>query len=345
MRMDTDPELEPSNAGSSGVTSDRKQSKKRVITAARKEQNRLAQKAYRTRQREQKRLQIQPVLPGPRRLAPCPADSGDSGRNTELENAELTVDISHSSSHASQTDVEALITSDMAPGDLPEASLDSIPNQSAPSSLPEAECTAISLPLSATTSSEQTDRYPLGVNDTALAISGSLETNATTVFRASLLNAICIGIDLSELMYCQKTCMSPFYRPTATSEDPTTLVLAASAYHLLPASLQPTPAQILIPHHASLDLIPLPRLRERAILLCAALPRAFSLWEMKLDIYVRNALICHGQSALSGSPAAQPWEKDAWEAEPWFVSKWSMVVDRDEVKARLSVPGIPGLWM
>ncbi|KAM6476782.1 hypothetical protein HDV62DRAFT_374511 [Trichoderma sp. SZMC 28011] len=40
----------------------------------------------------------------------------------------------------------------------------------------------------------------------------------------------------------------------------------------MPANLRPTLSQLLIPHHASLDLIPLPLLRERAIMLSAAMP-------------------------------------------------------------------------
>lgn len=198
--------------------------------------------------------------------------------------------------------------------------------------------------------SDDTDTYPPGlinmVNMT-LGLRGSLEENSTTVFRACLTNAIRIGLDLNELMYCERPCMSPFYRPMAwRNEDQAALVAASSSssHDLLPPSLKPTLAQILIPHHASLDLIPLPRLRERAILMCAALPHMFSLWEMKLDIYTRNALVCQGRDASSGS-VSQPWDMRSWQAAPWFVSKWNMVVDADEVKTSLAVPGIPGMWM
>lgn len=130
----------------------------------------------------------------------------------------------------------------------------------------------------------------------------------------------------------------------AQMNDNPAALIAVPSHESLPASLKPTPAQILIPHHASLDLVPLPRLRERAILTCAALPHVFSLWEMKLDIYTRNALECHSRDTSSGV-TLQPWDRRSWQAAPWFLSKWEMVVDTDEVCASLSLPGIPGLWM
>jgi hypothetical protein len=188
----------------------------------------------------------------------------------------------------------------------------------------------------------ETGSSTLDLNSICSGIGRSLEDNRTGVLRACLSNAICIGINLTELMYCNTPCMSPFYRSMAQGYGPEAFV-AGSSYEHLPVSLKPTPAQMLIPHHASLDLIPLPRLRERTILMSAALPHIFSLWEMKLDIYTRDALICRDFNIASRS-VSQPWDMRSWQAAPWFLNKWKMVVDTDEVSTSLSIPGIPGLW-
>ncbi|KAI0430378.1 hypothetical protein F5Y09DRAFT_331067 [Xylaria sp. FL1042] len=321
--------------------------KKRVVTAARKEQNKLAQRAYRKRQREQKRIQTHSATQGLRRLEP---------RRDNLET--LSHSVSNSRPNATSENSYSIVNSSCSP--IPQGTDRTTPDpngvellamslqfdldRSSPSSISQSGVSTSSLATMATTLLNGTDIHPPGLIDMVLGIRGSLEDNSTTVFRACLSNAIRIGIDLTELMYCERPCMSPFYRPTAqTNEDPTALV-TVSSHDSLPASLRPTPAQILIPHHASLDLIPLPRLRDRAILMCAALPRTFSLWEMKLDIYTRNALVCQNRNSSSGS-TLQPWDTCSWQAAPWFLSKWKAVVDTDEVKTSLSIPGIPGLWM
>ncbi|KAI0904124.1 hypothetical protein F4823DRAFT_233297 [Ustulina deusta] len=347
--MDNGQELGRINADTGVVASGQKQARKRVITAARKEQNKLAQRAYRKRQKEQKKVQRQPATSGPRRLVPrqdhletlyTPNPLSSSRCDTRVEDSHHIANPLYSlpTRGADRT------TSDLDVRDLSAIGLSFGLNQLSPPSMSQSEASTVSLATMAATLSDRAGVHPPGLINIAVGMSGSLEDNSTTVFRACLSNAICIGIDLTELMYCERPCMSPFYRPRAqTNEDPTALV-TASSYDSLPASLKPTLAQILIPHHASLDLIPLPRLRERAILLCAALPRTFSLWEMKLDIYTRNALICQDRNASSGS-VSQPWDTHGWQAAPWFLSKWKMVVDTDEVKTSLSIPGIPGLWM
>ncbi|KAI1126253.1 hypothetical protein F5Y10DRAFT_214922 [Nemania abortiva] len=325
-----------------------KQSKKRVITAARKEQNKLAQRAYRRRQKEQKRVETRTTSPGLRRLEPrkdnaeplcTPSSSSKASCSTPVERPRLTVD----SPCSPPQDAEAPAASDPDIIDLAairrHINLDHLP----PSARSQSESTTISS-IRISTAELDENKHPPALITMALRLRGSLEDNSTAVFRACLTNAICIGIDLTELMYCERPCMSPFYRPVAQmSEDPAALI-AASSHDSLPAALRPTLAQILIPHHASFDLIPLPRLRERAILMCAALPHIFSLWEMKLDIYTRNALVCHGRDSASGS-AAQPWDTRCWQATPWFLSKWKMVVNPDDVETNLSLPGIPGMWM
>ncbi|KAJ3577493.1 hypothetical protein NPX13_g3073 [Xylaria arbuscula] len=298
----------------------KKHTKKRVLTAARKEQNKIAQRAYRQRQRDQRRVQKHSAPSTSRRLEP----RQDNIESLVLPNSILGRGVDQT---PTQSDVG-----------------DSIATELAPSSMSQNESNVILQTYTAAVPPTITSIRPPAASNLAFGLRGSLEDNSTAVLRACLSNAVCIGIDVAELMYCERPCMSPFYRPTVKmGEDPKALI-AASTHDSLPESLKPTIAQILVPHHASLDLIPLPRLRERAILMCAALPHIFSLWEMKLDIYTRNALTCQGRHTSRGSES-QSWDMRSWQAAPWFLCKWKMVIDANDVNTNLVMPGIPGLWI
>ncbi|GAW25072.1 hypothetical protein SAMD00023353_0103180 [Rosellinia necatrix] len=347
--MNNSQEPGPISTGASVVSSSRQESKKRVITTARKEQNKLAQRAYRKRQREKKKALTQPTVLRPRRLEPRQdatqtlhewTTSLDPKLDVNFENTYLVPD----SSNNLATGGGGSIVTDPGVISPLETGAKVASNDSSPSSSPCDVVTAVPPEPVATAPSDELSLNHHRLLNIALSLRGSLEDNSTTIFRACLTNAICIGLDLTELMCCELPCISPFYRPMAQMDGDPGALVAASSHDSLPASLRPTPAQILIPHHASLDLVPLPRLRERAILMCAALPHVFSLWEMKLDIYTRNALECRGRDTPSGV-VSRPWDMRSWQAAPWFMSKWKMVVDADEVATNLSIPGIPGLWM
>lgn len=139
--------------------------------------------------------------------------------------------------------------------------------------------------------------------------------------------------------------MSPFYRPDADLKtdlrsflDPTALTKS------LPPNLRPTLAQILVPHHASLDLIPIPMLRDRAILLSVTKPDMCDLFELKLDIFHKGGLMVWGSQRHRGDNGLNedwdcegmegrewaPWNRRCWEAAPWFLNKWAIAVDGDE---------------
>ncbi|KAI1819268.1 hypothetical protein F4861DRAFT_150727 [Xylaria intraflava] len=312
--------------------------KKRVITKARREQNKLAQRAYRKRQREQQMMQRLVVRPVPRRLEP---------RLEDTESARLSTppsDPIHDPAHQNSSLVLSSSYSRVQ-GESPTS-----PGSGWRDLQAKGSQVALS-PFSATpVTSALTSIMPsdAGVNPRGYTITtnlrNGLEDNATVIMRACLSNALCIGADMAEIMTCAKNYMSPFFRPVSQMDADAAALIAAASYDFIPDSLKPTPAQILIPHHVSIDLIPLPRLRERAIMMCTALPHLFSLWDMKLDIYTRNALVCQGSSSLGGS-SCQPWDARNWHATSWFKSKWKMVVDIDEMKTSPAIPGIPGLWM
>ncbi|KAI0485093.1 hypothetical protein GGR56DRAFT_669585 [Xylariaceae sp. FL0804] len=199
-----------------------------------------------------------------------------------------------------------------------------------------------------------------------LPLLAGLQDAATTVRLACLSNALCLGLDLARLATCGASCMSPFFRPTTTTTVPVATttttcasassssslssssstaffsggpaaaaeeqeallpLLSSSASTAVPPSLRPTLAQVLIPHHASLDLIPLPALCERAILLSAAVPHLFSAWELKLDAFARGALAFRGGHGGHGHGAAQPWDAAGWVIAPWFWAKWRLLAE------------------
>lgn len=160
----------------------------------------------------------------------------------------------------------------------------------------------------------------------------ALRLRSTSIFSGFLYNALALDFDLAELASCRDSYISPFYNPWICSSDDPTTILSSALVNLQidpPADLRPTLTQIVVPHHASLDLIPLPRLRDRAIMLSAALPQMFSLKELKLDIYERKGLTLPGQNRLTYY-GSHPGNGKDWEAAPWFLRKWSMAVDGED---------------
>ena len=180
------------------------------------------------------------------------------------------------------------------------------------------------------------------------------------LFSALLDNALALGFDLTNFTTCSPAALSPFYREDVSpSDDPQTLLagayfpsearpypplslqdstptcesLSASATRprSLPHSLQPTLSQILIPHHPSLDLVPLPTLRDRALQLSAIMPRSFSIWGLLHDILMHGGLSIwatadDGCSDIDLS-RYQAWDERRWVAAPWFEKKWKLAVN------------------
>lgn len=173
-------------------------------------------------------------------------------------------------------------------------------------------------------------------------MANALEFLPTTVFGACLHNALALGVDLGDLATCSPGGISPFYRPSTPADDPATLLSCAllSLTRKPPPYLLPTLTQILIPHHPSLDLIPLPHLRDQAIMLSASMPQVFNMWELKLDIYQRGGLVMLKKRMGNNGKmkSCQPWEKSSWVATPWFLRKWNMVVDGEREQLSQAVP-------
>ncbi|KAI9163118.1 hypothetical protein HJFPF1_04716 [Paramyrothecium foliicola] len=293
--------------------------KKRVLTEARKEQNRIAQKLFRQRRKEQL-------------LRACAEKEQRSDRQLELRpRPQNIVENTHQSPASA------------SPGSTFSES----------SSSDAASAVSVSTSHHWTDVNTWQDVEPLAVSPMSKKLAlrkgefhgfadpraNAIEFVQTTIFSAVLQNALCLGFDLAQLADCgTQNFMSPFYRPDAhPQDDPADLLqlCAASASGsnlkgaLIPANLRPTLTQFLIPHHVSFDLIPIPLLRDRAIMLSVAMPHAFNVGELKYDIYQNGGLMVWKRSGdeWEADEPCQPWEMRSWEAAPWFLKKWSMAVD------------------
>ncbi|EYB23677.1 hypothetical protein FG05_30533 [Fusarium graminearum] len=224
--------------------------RRRVLTPARREQNRLAQKAYRERQKEERNIKKEAITKARNSTRPRPLlkrKDTCSNRHTNNKSSSPVED-------ESQSIQELVPFNDTSSSD---------------------------------TDSETSSNFP----DVYLNM---LRFFPTAFFGSCLANATSLGFDPKLVANCGAENFSPFHQPNiAAILDHSTLMQRGSDFlstfnnTSIPIHLRPTMAQILIPHHISLDLIPLPFLRERAIMLSAALPHMFNAWELKLDVYER----------------------------------------------------------
>ncbi|KAE8450584.1 hypothetical protein EG329_005928 [Mollisiaceae sp. DMI_Dod_QoI] len=135
----------------------------------------------------------------------------------------------------------------------------------------------------------------------------------TTTLLAYFHNATCINLSIPHLLSLPPT--SPFhFHQTLPSTNPQTL-LSAARKPWIPTHLQPTLPQILIPHHPYLDLVPLPGLRTRAIVL----RELFDPMELKMDVFAGGLVCCPGGRG-------QPWDGGSWEMALWFRRKWRLLL-------------------
>lgn len=173
----------------------------------------------------------------------------------------------------------------------------------------------------------------------------------TTTLAACLFNARALGIDLDRIM--DPHYISPFYRPSfslmvppGSVVQPTSLDAASDPQLAVFGSLRPCFAQVMFAHHACIDLLPLPRLRETAVMLNVraqqnedgvASQGLDSVQELKKDVYVRQGVRFRGTGELrrdecimydeSGRHCGHPWERASWAVAPWFARKWKYFMD------------------
>ncbi|KAF5604161.1 uncharacterized protein FSUBG_6934 [Fusarium subglutinans] len=100
------------------------------------------------------------------------------------------------------------------------------------------------------------------------------------------------------------------------------------------SDLVPTQAQLTMAHHPTLDLIPWPKFRSKAITAVHSAPPLIDREDFCLDL-LNDGLRCWGFANGTSLPSAAPWDAQNWEAAPWFLEKWEHLTegrDGDEWK-------------
>ncbi|KAJ5097685.1 hypothetical protein N7456_008406 [Penicillium angulare] len=278
------------------------ETKKRVVTAARREQNKAAQRAW-----------IKPDARRPVTTSKRSNPASERALISAIEDATQNGGHENPETSKSKITMSSAMPFDESGNQLIKYNLGSL--YSAPSDL---------LCQSSSSSSSQGSSPVSEIVDTTAQLPdlklNTLETSQTRTLLAILNNAICLGFDVDNLMNCSKGALSPFYRRITPMDNPQDLI-ATVLDPLVPVHLQPTLSQMLIPHHPALDLFPLPLVRDRLITLSFAMPNIYDLWELKLDIYVQHGLVFKNDSYDRLS-----WDRKSWEMRPWFGEKWGIPV-------------------
>ncbi|KAI0192280.1 hypothetical protein EV127DRAFT_45654 [Xylaria flabelliformis] len=105
--------------------------------------------------------------------------------------------------------------------------------------------------------------------------------------------------------------------------------MSAQALACTKPDLQPTPAQLAVPHHPSFDVIPWPEFRANICRALAHDPPLIDDGELCLD-FMNDGMRCWGSNAgdsLAGRGQGAPWDSRSWEAAPWFLEKWEFLTD------------------
>ncbi|KAH8684882.1 hypothetical protein BGZ60DRAFT_175856 [Tricladium varicosporioides] len=153
----------------------------------------------------------------------------------------------------------------------------------------------------------------------------ALTFEKTSTVEAYFMVASSLKMHIPDLFF--ETCPSPFYHPSnATMENMDSLVMGYVGK--VAPDLQPTPAQLIYPHHPWLDLVPFPMFRERALVFSSTNPPAFDLHDLKMDIFMNNGMFCWRNAGKIGDGHA--WDRRSWEAEPWFLKKWWVLLGGEE---------------
>lgn len=92
------------------------------------------------------------------------------------------------------------------------------------------------------------------------------------------------------------------------------------------SDLVPTEAQLTMAHHPTLDLIPWPNFRSKAIIAVHSAPPLIDREDFCLDL-LNDGLRCWGFANGTSLPSAAPWDAQNWEAAPWFLEKWEHLTD------------------
>jgi hypothetical protein len=159
----------------------------------------------------------------------------------------------------------------------------------------------------------------------------------SNIVLACIQNAQSMGLKVEDVMMPEKLASSPFYQPMIAPTDYPARLLEDVTSSTTPTHLKPTLAQVLYPHPAFLDLIPMPDFRARVITLLATHPHVIDLMDLKKDVAFENG-ICYwtsfGSEGIKSTAAqaahGQPWDMRSWEVAPWFLRKWRVLFEGED---------------
>ncbi|KAH7116489.1 hypothetical protein B0J13DRAFT_571602 [Dactylonectria estremocensis] len=99
-----------------------------------------------------------------------------------------------------------------------------------------------------------------------------------------------------------------------------------NCFKAIQSDLLPTDVQLTVPHHPTLDTIPWPGFRSKAIAAIHSDPPSIDREDFCLDL-LNDGLRCWGFANGDSLPSAAPWDARNWEAAPWFLEKWEHLTD------------------
>ncbi|GAD97471.1 conserved hypothetical protein [Paecilomyces variotii No. 5] len=120
--------------------------------------------------------------------------------------------------------------------------------------------------------------------------------------------------------------MSPFFQPGISKE--TAEEICSVNFANVKPFLRPVPSQIMKSHYSYMDTIPFPSFRERAIGMICTNPPMIDEEELFQDL-LHDGLICWASDPTKAScfeTSSAPWDLRSWEAQPWFLKKWWILV-------------------
>lgn len=152
----------------------------------------------------------------------------------------------------------------------------------------------------------------------------------------------CLQLGISEWVLCDEDSQSPFYRPGPSTNLITSHNTEAidgvvrtvqSIWKTLKPDIRPIKEQITIPHHPCLDIFPFPTFRKN-VLKATVLVDEDEFW-----CDAMHGLTCWGgagigradrKGATGRASTGTPWDHRSWEAKPWFIRKYWIVLGGED---------------
>ncbi|KAF3916560.1 hypothetical protein ABW20_dc0102540 [Dactylellina cionopaga] len=154
----------------------------------------------------------------------------------------------------------------------------------------------------------------------------SISLHEISTMRACVINAKSIGFWNPLPSDFKDPFKSPFVQSYFLNDRSVETV--QQKYSHVAGPLQPRVIQCKTPHRPYIDLLPFPVFRERLIAASNEGWGSIGFDENELcNDLAKSALICWGGGY--GENGGEAWNPRSWEAKPWFLKKWSMLVDED----------------